>query len=699
MAEQSDISKFINNIDPVNRYECDICGRNFDSASGRGLHMGAVHDTEEVRVTLITELQNLANKLDRTPTQSDMGEDGRYAVSTYQRKFGSWNEALKEAGFEINHEVNISKSDLIDELQSLTNELGRTPLKQDMNREGAYCASVYADRFGSWNSVLEEIGLELNRERNINESDLLSELQNLADELGRTPFQQDMNQEGSYSISIYISRFGSWNNALSEADLEVNVERNITKSSLVNELTRLANELGRTPVSRDMEKKGAYNVSTYADRFGSWNNALNEADLDLNREVNISKSNLVGELEDLADEIGETPVARDMNQEGEYSEQAYLSEFGSWNNALKQAGLEVNREHNISKSNLLAELQDLADRLGRTPIALDMSQQGAYSSSVYEKEFGSWNDALSEAGFDVNRENNISESALLAELQDLADGLGRAPTVSDMSQQGAYSSSVYEKEFGSWNDALSEAGFKINHEIDISKSKLLDELQRLTDELGRTPTIDDMKQKGMYSGSVYQRNFTSWNEALRQANLEINVERDIPKADLINELQNLANRLGRTPTQQDMAEKSQYSHGAYRSKFGSWTEALEEANLDPHRVYFPDHLDHKVRSTYEEEVANILLEVGIEYGYESLVIEYGEDRIYTPDFVTDRYVIEVKGFARTYDTRPGDIKKGRIALENLENKQYVVLQNSGPEVPADIYIPWKKREELKYLFK
>lgn len=47
---------------------------------------------------LIDAMQDLAEELDRTPREVDMDDHGRFSSSPYERMFGSWNEAIAEAG-------------------------------------------------------------------------------------------------------------------------------------------------------------------------------------------------------------------------------------------------------------------------------------------------------------------------------------------------------------------------------------------------------------------------------------------------------------------------------------------------------------------------------------------------------------------------------------------------------------------------
>lgn len=474
---------------------------------------------------------------------------------------------------------------------------------------------------------------------------------------------------------------------------------NEIEQAMINGLQELADELGRTPSARDMEQEGSYSRGRYEKVFDSWNNALREANLEIHKKMNITKSNLNRELLRLADELGRTPSYNDMTQHGEYGTSTYERVFDSWNDALREVGLEVNEkgleERKIAKSTLCNELVRLADELGQTPIREDVRRHSEYSYSVYERRFGSWNNALREAGLEPRREKNIPKSTLRDEIVRLADELERTPSYNDMDQKGKYSAGTYERKFNSWSEALRQSGYEPIQEHKISREDLENELNDLAEQLGRTPAKSDMKRNECFSADAYIREFGSWSDALKQLGYEPVQQHTIPREDLKDELDRLAEQLSHSPTSSDMRKNGEFSTDAYVAEFGSWNGALEQLGFETNTtVHYPDHLDHKVRSTYETEMAEILLDEKVEYDYEGLEIEYGNNRIYTPDFVTSQYVFEIKGYSRM----PGDGKKAEIAIEQLDNKQYVVIQDDGPKLPADVHISWEDREQVRQLF-
>lgn len=114
--------------------------------------------------------------------------------------------------------------------------------------------------------------------RNIDETDILKDLKQTYDilkenDLVLTSRSYDVN--GKYSSATIQTRFGSWNNALLEAGLKLNEEKNISDIDLFLNMEAVWTILGRQPVARDLVKPDSkYSYQVYSERFGGWRKSL-----------------------------------------------------------------------------------------------------------------------------------------------------------------------------------------------------------------------------------------------------------------------------------------------------------------------------------------------------------------------------------------------------------------------------------------
>ena len=200
-------------------YRCPVytCPYTADSKSAMGSHFGQVHSDAEKEQVFINEIQRLRQDLGRTPTASDMGNHGRHSTTAYQSQFGSWNNALKAAGFDPNSRGDVPEDELLAEIKRLETKLGKTPTKREMNSYGEHGAKTYQKQFGSWNNALKAAGFDLHNVVDIESTLLLNEMKRLGSELGHAPRVDEMDNLGKYAASTYRRAFGSWDTALEEA--------------------------------------------------------------------------------------------------------------------------------------------------------------------------------------------------------------------------------------------------------------------------------------------------------------------------------------------------------------------------------------------------------------------------------------------------------------------------------------------------
>ena len=235
----------------------------------------------------------------------------------------------------------------------------------------------------------------------IPDADLLAELRRLADELGRTPSAAEMTELGAFAGRTYHNHFGSWTAACKLVGLEPNAPRApIPDADLLAELTRLADELGRTPTMLEMDMHGAYAAKTYRDHFDSWVAACEAADLEPQKTGPLTDEELLSDLQHFAAEIGHSPSMSEMNRTGPHSASTYVERFDGWNAACEAAGLSVTPmgAQRIPTADLLDDLVAGAQVLGFPPRPCDIAAFGEHSVNVYRDRFGSLEAAHAAAG-------------------------------------------------------------------------------------------------------------------------------------------------------------------------------------------------------------------------------------------------------------------------------------------------------------
>jgi hypothetical protein len=147
-----------------------------------------------------------------------------------------------------------------------------------------------------------------------------------------------------------------------------------------------------------------------------------------------SDEQILGELRDSAERLGRSPTMKEFAADPDASvhPQTVIEHFGTWNAAKRSAGLMPRRF--ATREELVAELRRLGEELGRTPTARDLDERrGAIpSKSLYWHTFGSLALALREAGFDVAVGEERLERAV-SQGTVLARRIGRLPKFADWS--------------------------------------------------------------------------------------------------------------------------------------------------------------------------------------------------------------------------------------------------------------------------
>ena len=111
----------------------------------------------------------------------------------------------------------------------------------------------------------------------------------------------------------------------------------ISDEELISDLRRVAQTLKLDTVgNRQYQAMGQYAATTQSQRFGSWNDALRRAGLAISNRMNIPDEGLFENILTLWQHYGRQPKRRELASNPScISEQPYNRRFGSWMNALK----------------------------------------------------------------------------------------------------------------------------------------------------------------------------------------------------------------------------------------------------------------------------------------------------------------------------------------------------------------------------
>ena len=114
------------------------------------------------------------------------------------------------------------------------------------------------------------------RKASVSEREILDDLKAVAKKLNEKAITQKKYAEyGQFDCSTVIRKFGTWNKALEAAELKLSNELNITDERLFNNILNLWEHLGHQPRRSDLTNEiSEFSQSPYNRRFKSWTNAL-----------------------------------------------------------------------------------------------------------------------------------------------------------------------------------------------------------------------------------------------------------------------------------------------------------------------------------------------------------------------------------------------------------------------------------------
>ena len=110
----------------------------------------------------------------------------------------------------------------------------------------------------------------------------------------------------------------------------------------------------------------------------------------------IESEELLRDMTETVRRLGKQALSiKDYDEHGEYNSTTVMSRFGTWNKALKLAGIGVCNGH-YCKEDLFSNLKEVWIKKGSQPVRADMNNRvwSSISSGAYIRAFGRWSEAL-----------------------------------------------------------------------------------------------------------------------------------------------------------------------------------------------------------------------------------------------------------------------------------------------------------------
>lgn len=141
----------------------DGCDRSFSGKRGRGQHLRH-HDDAEKESAILTEILRVANKIDDTPTRREFRDNSTLSAKIVQLTFGTWNDGLRACGLDENHkQIIMGPEEMVAEISRVATIVGNAPTKREFKHYAKISDKQIRSYFGTWNDGVRESGFEPNR--------------------------------------------------------------------------------------------------------------------------------------------------------------------------------------------------------------------------------------------------------------------------------------------------------------------------------------------------------------------------------------------------------------------------------------------------------------------------------------------------------------------------------------------------------
>lgn len=234
--------------------------------------------------------------------------------------------------------------------------------------------------------------------------------------------------------------------------------------AIVADIRRVAEELGEPPSTDQYREHGKYTVPTVYNHFDGFVAAREQAGVAEGQLRPNSREELLNDIRRVSELVGGEPSWDEYVEHGDYAIKGITYRFDTWNEAKQEAGVYERENHEVTPAMLIEDMQRVDAEQSGALSQVTYDEYGKWTSMAVKRTFESWESACQQAGVTRSNKGPRTEESeeLLEDIREVADELGRLPFRSEYNEMGEFSRQMAINRFGSWGQAVLEAGFEPN---------------------------------------------------------------------------------------------------------------------------------------------------------------------------------------------------------------------------------------------
>lgn len=339
-----------------------------------------------------------------------------------------------------------------------------------------------------------------------------------------------------------------------------------------------------------------------------------------------SDKELICILQETAKMLDRSPKTNEVKQS-----HTIIKRFGSWNKALKRAGISINKERSyshISDDQLIYIVENWIEKHNKIPTRKEWNElENVPSPETYRVRFNkTWSEFLEMIGYGKAKKNhyrfknaNITNDEILLQFKrEICTILKKTNTSITTEIYNKYRDPNFFSSYGllyrfnkTWSELLilAECPKTRINKYNFSKEELASVIKEIAIKLNKTPSLADLQKAGIAESQIYSL-FKSYQDALIYAEMDVVFSKidtvTETHEELINIYKDFCEKTGKLASAKDLDQSDEiYNANVFSIRFNGLNNLRKLANLPTrirtNRKYSKKELKSILFSLYKEK--------------------------------------------------------------------------------------------------